>query len=141
MIRAYADRMIQPKDQRLMLVEKPEPFWYHDVPEVLRALIPREHPPMSISVFLSRAEDTCWESGYDGVQSWYLMCENDRALAVDLQERMVREAAKAGGRGWHVMKLKCGHSPWLARIPETVSLLRKAAGEELVEGEVFVIEP
>ena len=95
---------------------------------------------MSVQAFLSKAEETSWENRERAPQCWYIMCEHDRVVSIETQEQMVKKAAKGGGMSWKVMRLRCSHSPWLAKIPETVSCIRKAAGEKQVAGEMISID-
>lgn len=64
------------------------------------------------------------------IPSVYLICEDDRAIPVNLQESMIAEARKAGG----VMdeeRVSCGHSPFFKNPEFTAEFLRRAAGEKL----------
>ena len=64
------------------------------------------------------------------IPSSYLMCEQDRAIPVQVQETMVN-AAKEEGASVDVTTLDTGHSPYLTKPKETVAWIRRVAGETL----------
>lgn len=58
--------------------------------------------------------------------STYIVCENDNALVLPVQERII-----AQGGPFYVERCQEGHSPFLSNVDFVVSAIRKAAGEEL----------
>jgi hypothetical protein len=62
------------------------------------------------------------------IPSSYLICEDDRAIPVFVQEAMVK-ACQEGGAQMQVQRIFCFHSPFLSQPDATVEFLRRAAGE------------
>lgn len=66
-------------------------------------------------------------TAYREIPSTYIVCENDNALPLSMQERMI-----AQGEGvFHVERCQEGHSPFLSNPEFVVECLRKAAGEDV----------
>ncbi|PGH19379.1 hypothetical protein AJ80_04020 [Polytolypa hystricis UAMH7299] len=66
-------------------------------------------------------------AAYREIPSTYIVCENDAALPVSVQERMI-----AQGEGvFHVERCQEGHSPFLSNPDFIVGCVRRAAGEEV----------
>lgn len=64
------------------------------------------------------------------IPSSYLLCGQDLAIPVQLQEMMVN-GAKEKGAEVEVSRLETGHSPYLTMPNETVEWIRVVAGEKL----------
>lgn len=64
------------------------------------------------------------------IPSSYLICEQDLALPVQVQEMMVSRA-KEKGVNVEVSRLDTGHSPYLTMPRETVEWIRGVAGENM----------
>ncbi|PYI13372.1 alpha/beta-hydrolase [Aspergillus violaceofuscus CBS 115571] len=58
----------------------------------------------------------------------YLLCEEDRAIPLFVQEMMV-ESARAKGAQFEIEKVKTAHTPWLANPDMVAAYLRRQAGE------------
>jgi len=65
----------------------------------------------------------------------YMVCEKDNAVPVKRQEMMlenVRKDCRERGVGteWlSVVRVACGHSPWLSQVEKVVELVREVAGQ------------
>lgn len=72
-------------------------------------------------------------AGITGVQVSYLLCEDDRAVPLVMQNAAVEALWEKGG---HVFAevAKSGHSPFLKLPEETARFIRKAAGEDIETG-------
>ncbi|KAJ4378913.1 hypothetical protein N0V86_005789 [Didymella sp. IMI 355093] len=64
------------------------------------------------------------------IPSSYLICEQDLAIPVPIQEMMINGAKEKGARV-EVSRLDTGHSPYLTMPKETVAWIRTVAGERL----------
>ncbi|KAF1926611.1 alpha/beta-hydrolase [Didymella exigua CBS 183.55] len=64
------------------------------------------------------------------IPSSYLMCEQDLAIPVQIQEMMVNEAKEKGAK-IEVSRLDTGHSPSLTMPKETVDWIRGIADEKM----------
>jgi pimeloyl-ACP methyl ester carboxylesterase len=64
------------------------------------------------------------------IPTWYLLCEDDKAIPKEAQEAMT-QGVKDGGGEIEVTRIKSDHSPFLSHPEEVVKWIRKAAGEEL----------
>ena len=104
----------------------PEAVFYNDLPEAEAkhwAGELRRH---------SYATKFC---GGTGVESWkripstYVVCEDDQAIPVEVQEGMV-EGCRGAGAEMGVVRVKSGHSLMLSVTGEVVRVVRRAAGEE-----------
>ncbi|KIW12087.1 hypothetical protein PV08_09361 [Exophiala spinifera] len=72
-------------------------------------------------------------AGHLVLPTYYLMCEDDRMLAVEEQRFIVEEANKQmpAGKEVKVTMIDSGHNPFLSQIEETVNWIRRCAGEVL----------
>ncbi|KAF7591450.1 hypothetical protein BBP40_001553 [Aspergillus hancockii] len=66
-------------------------------------------------------------TAYRAIPSTYIVCENDRALPVSYQERMIAQ----GEGAFHVERCQEGHSPFLSNPGFVVECIRRAAGESV----------
>ncbi|GAB1208297.1 hypothetical protein APSETT445_007041 [Aspergillus pseudonomiae] len=66
-------------------------------------------------------------TAYREIPSTYIVCENDKALPVSYQERMIAQ----GDGVFHVERCQEGHSPFLSNPTFIVDCIRRAAGEKL----------
>jgi pimeloyl-ACP methyl ester carboxylesterase len=62
------------------------------------------------------------------IPSVYLICEDDIAMPVCVQENMVRQAQDAGAP-MTSERIRCGHSPFLSHPEETANFMMKAASQ------------
>lgn len=71
-------------------------------------------------------------AGYLVVPTYFLLCEDDRALGPDIQRYIVNEANKEMPEGKEVIvtSIQSGHSPFLSGVVETADWVRRCAGEE-----------
>lgn len=69
-------------------------------------------------------------AAYRYIPTWYLLCENDQALPLEVQKMMIKET------GVEIRTESCsaGHSPYLSQPEVVVGLLNKVAREEDVKG-------
>nr|KAK5450095.1 hypothetical protein LTR18_000110 [Exophiala xenobiotica] len=111
--------------------ESPGPveFFYHDVPadeaqkwaSMLKPFVfDGHHAPVPYA-------------GYLVVPTYFLVCEDDRALPADVQRYIVNEASKQMPEGKEVIvtSIQSGHSPFLSRVEETADWVRRCAGEKV----------
>lgn len=66
-------------------------------------------------------------TAYHEIPSTYIVCENDQALPVYAQERMIEQ----GGGAFHVERCEEGHAPFLSNPGFTADCIRRAAGEDV----------
>ncbi len=90
---------------------------YHDLPPHEAEHWVTEIRPHSYKTFEASFET---EASWLGIGSSYLVCEDDKAIPVEFQESMVREAREKGAK-MDVVRVGGGHSPFLGRIDEVVS--------------------
>lgn len=69
-------------------------------------------------------------SAYKKIPSAYLVCEDDRAIPLQLQDAMI-ERTRKDGAVIEVERLFVSHSPYLAKPGQVAEFLRRAAGEEV----------
>lgn len=67
---------------------------------------------------------------YFKIPSAYLLCEDDRAIPLPVQQLLVNRAQQRGAQ-IETETIKTSHSPWLARPDEVAAYIRKQAGEQL----------
>jgi len=70
---------------------------------------------------------------YKVIPSTYVLCENDQAIPIEVQERMVENVRKENGGGKVVPfdiveRLEAGHSPFISHARELVEFLYRASG-------------
>jgi pimeloyl-ACP methyl ester carboxylesterase len=66
-------------------------------------------------------------TAYREIPSTYIVCENDKALPLSYQERMIAQ----GDGTFHVERCQEGHAPFLSNPSFVVDCIRRAAGESL----------
>ncbi|KAJ5175141.1 alpha/beta-hydrolase [Penicillium canariense] len=69
-------------------------------------------------------------AAYMDIPSSYLLCVDDRALPLAVQQLMVDRAQRKGAI-IETEKISAGHSPWLAQPDQVVAYIRKQAGEQI----------
>jgi hypothetical protein len=100
----------------------PIPTFYHD------------HSPEQAAHWASKLQPHSYATKFIGTtsSSWrtisnsYLICEDDRAIPV-----FVQEASQDAGADMVTERVFSGHSPFLAKPGETADFLRRAAGEKV----------
>jgi hypothetical protein len=65
-------------------------------------------------------------TAYREIPSTYIVCENDQALTVNFQERMIAQ----GEGAFTVERCEEGHSPFMSNPGFIVDCIRRAAGEK-----------
>ncbi|PYH94693.1 alpha/beta-hydrolase [Aspergillus ellipticus CBS 707.79] len=68
------------------------------------------------------------DAAYVRIPAAYLMCENDRAIPLFVQELMVEKARQKGAQ-IETETVKTGHSPWLVDPEPVAVFIRKHVGE------------
>ncbi|THW30027.1 hypothetical protein D6D22_10726 [Aureobasidium pullulans] len=104
---------------------------YNDIDhnEALKAVWRLE--PQSYGVNTSIIPDQV--AGITGIPVSYLICEDDRAVPLIMQNAAV-EALREKGVHMFAEVAKSGHSPFLKMPEETARFIRKAAGEDIETG-------
>ena len=77
----------------------------------------------SIFSFASKVESVPWDLN---LPLTYMICSNDCALAVDIQDAMID---RVGRTRFEIIRCDCGHFPFLSRPEAVIEVLRVAAGE------------
>ncbi|KAL4961313.1 alpha/beta hydrolase [Aspergillus stella-maris] len=109
-----------------VLPNDPVNLFFHDVP--------------AGSEWASKLNPTSWATtiapatgaAYLDIPTSYLICEEDRALPLFLQDMMI-EMARSNGAAIGTEKVKMGHSPWLVEGGDEVvgAWVRREAGEDI----------
>ncbi|PYH92744.1 alpha/beta-hydrolase [Aspergillus ellipticus CBS 707.79] len=66
-------------------------------------------------------------TAYREIPSTYVVCENDQALPLSVQERMIAQ----GNGVFHVERCQEGHAPYLSNTRFVVDCVRRAAGKDV----------
>ena len=69
-------------------------------------------------------------TAYVNIPAAYLLCEDDRAIPLFVQELMV-EKARGKGASFETEKIKTAHTPWLVVPDQVAAYIRKHAGTEV----------
>jgi pimeloyl-ACP methyl ester carboxylesterase len=104
----------------------PEHYFYHDLSEEeakhwASLLRPQSWVAVTSGVVTSEA---CME-----IPAHYLLCSEDRAIAIEVQKGMVAGAEGRSGKSFRTEELECSHSPFLSEPEKTAGFLRRSAGE------------
>jgi hypothetical protein len=99
-------------------------FLYNDLPEHEQKHWATTLKSHGIPASTTPTTDAAWRR----IPTSYLVCEDDLALPLAMQELMIQEAKEAGVEV-DVTRIKSGHSPFLSRVDETAEWIRRAAGE------------
>ena len=67
-------------------------------------------------------------AAYYNIPTAYLLCEDDRATPLPVQQVLV-ERARRKGAAIETDKIKSGHAPWLALPDQFIAYIRKHAGD------------
>ncbi|CAO1604773.1 hypothetical protein XANCAGTX0491_008313 [Xanthoria calcicola] len=116
----------------------PHQIFYNDIDPTLSAPWIARLQPLCKAVLTSKATAMLWDEGR--LPCTYMICTKDHAIPVAVQERMVEDVregceARGVGTGWlKVVRVECGHSPWLGEVARVVGLVREGAGEAVVVG-------
>lgn len=71
-------------------------------------------------------------AAYKDVSATYLLCEEDMIILPEAQRRMIQTIKDAGGNV-DVYTCSAGHCPTVTRVSKVVEIVRRAAGERLVD--------
>jgi len=107
-------------------VKGPEQMFYHDLSTEQAAYWSSKLAPHSYATKFVGVPSAAWRT----IPSSYLICEDDRAIPVFVQEAMVK-ACQDGGAQMQVERIFCSHSPFLSKPEATMAFLRRAAGEHI----------
>lgn len=105
----------------------PAALYYYDIPAADAAHYASLLVPQVWSVMLG----TMPFAGYCVVPVHYLICERDRALPPDVQNKIINDANRDIERNApdshkiSVESIDCGHSPFLNRVEDTVDWLKR----------------
>jgi pimeloyl-ACP methyl ester carboxylesterase len=100
------------------VIDDPGTSLYGDVPDQDRAGAISQLVHQSMLSFVDTVTEVAWR----GIESAYVLCENDQAVPMDLQEILA-------GRATTAYRLASGHSPFLAVPAELADLI-----DEIVTG-------
>ncbi|KAF2101692.1 alpha/beta-hydrolase [Rhizodiscina lignyota] len=107
----------------LSYVRDTEPWFYNECSLELQAEAKKHLRSHAWKAFMS---PLTYEA-FRHLPSTYLMCENDQAVKIEIQEAIVA----ANPECWKIERCDGDHSPFLSRPEFTVGVIRKAAGEKL----------
>lgn len=102
----------------------PLTLFFHDVPDGEQwATTLRPHA-------IATKNSPSTSAAYLFIPTYYLLCEEDRAIPLAVQQVMVDRARRKGAE-IETEKISTGHTPWLAAPDKFVAYIRRQAGEEL----------
>jgi pimeloyl-ACP methyl ester carboxylesterase len=101
-------------------------FFYNDLPMAEARKWEKELVPQSLAAYREKPGKRL---SFMEIESWYLFCELDNAVAMPLQRLLVDGATAGGG---HFAQERCkimhsAHSPFLSHVEETAQFIVKAA--------------
>ncbi|KAF2013872.1 alpha/beta-hydrolase [Aaosphaeria arxii CBS 175.79] len=112
------------ENKTLVLPVNPQQRFYHDVPEkeaekAIASLKPFAYLPLTtVTPF----------EGYRAVPTTYIMCTQDQALSLEVQEMQVRVFAKDSGI--NTVKLDSSHSPFFSMPSKVAEVIAGLVGRE-----------
>ncbi|KAI4089544.1 MAG: hypothetical protein LQ339_008537 [Xanthoria mediterranea] len=118
----------------------PHQIFYNDIDPTLSNPWIARLQPLCKAILTSKATAMLWDEGR--VPCTHMICTEDHAIRVAVQERMVEDVRKGCeergvGTGWlKVVRVECGHSPWLGEVERVVQLVREGVREGAGEGVV-----
>ncbi|KAI9743528.1 MAG: hypothetical protein M1818_002842 [Claussenomyces sp. TS43310] len=110
-------------------VKSPETVFYHDLGPEQQAYWTSRLQPHSYATKFVGATMAAWRT----IPSAYLICEDDRAIPVAVQEAMVKNCQDAGAP-METERIFTSHSPFLSKPDDVVGFLRRAVGEKECQG-------
>ncbi|KAI1625381.1 Alpha/beta hydrolase fold-1 [Exophiala viscosa] len=124
-----ADQKPMPSGLPEIMDHPPPELFYNDLGEEDRKKWAALLRPMSSGALFGRSTF----SAHEVIPVHYLLADEDRAVKLATQERMVNilKAGLVEGQVRTEMLRGCGHSPFLSRVEETTAFLRKSAGENV----------
>ncbi|KAJ8114996.1 hypothetical protein OPT61_g3256 [Boeremia exigua] len=108
------------------LIAKDPKAFYSDLPESEQAYWFSQLQAHSRATCITPLTGASWKT----IPSSYLLCEQDNAIPAAFQEIMAN-AAREKGAHVDIVRLDCGHSPFLSKPKETLSWIMGVAGEEV----------
>ncbi|KAJ5659417.1 hypothetical protein N7507_005868 [Penicillium longicatenatum] len=69
-------------------------------------------------------------AAYLTIPSSYLLCEDDKAIPLAVQQWMIERAREKGAQ-FETETIATGHTPWLVRTDEVATYIRRQAGEDV----------
>lgn len=96
--------------------------FFHDLPYQEALLHVASLRQQTLSTFT--ASDGVY-AGWQDVPVWYLICNQDHAMALERQQEMVKRAREAGGTVT-TREIESGHEPFLSRPEEVVEFVEEA---------------
>ncbi|KAJ5090796.1 alpha/beta-hydrolase [Penicillium argentinense] len=114
-VRDEANETVMPSD--------PHPLFFHDVPDGAEwAKTLRPHAWVT-------KNSPATGAAYLELPASYLLCEDDQAIPLPVQQVMVDRAQRKGAQ-IKTQKIKAAHSPWLSRADEVAEFLRRQTAED-----------
>ena len=101
-------------------------MFYHDLPAPIAESWASKLLRHSCVTFFVAAKSAAWRT----IPSTYLVCEDDRAIKVFVQDAMVKMCQDSGAP-MVTERIFTSHSPFLAKPNEVVAFVRRAAGENV----------
>jgi len=99
----------------MSVVSNPEWSFYNDLPADEQKFWSSELVPCPVSMSTTPVT----KAAYAHHPVTYLLCEQDEAISISLQQRMVQRANDAAGISIRTVRCSSGHSPYLS-MPEIV---------------------
>ena len=112
----------------MLFVSSPVEHFYNDLSPATAAFWVSRLRSQSLASFVSKTDYVPWQLTIPLV---YLVCTNDNAFSVDMQDTMLD---RAGRERFIIARCDTGHFPFLSRPEVVVEVIRKAAGEILGSG-------
>ena len=109
-------------------MSSPGEHFYNDLSPTTAAFWVSRLRNQSLASFVSKTDYVPWQLAIPLV---YLVCTNDNAFSVNMQDTMLD---RAGRERFIIARCDTGHSPFLSRPEVVVEVIRKAAGERLGSG-------
>ncbi|KAJ5675471.1 alpha/beta-hydrolase [Penicillium macrosclerotiorum] len=115
-------KYIKQESEGTVTADDPFTLFFHDVPDGEQwAQTLRPHAWATKNAPATSA-------AYLQIPSAYLLCEEDRAIPLAVQQLMVDRAQQKGAK-IETEKISTAHSPWLAAPDQVAAYIRKHAGE------------
>ncbi|KNG84801.1 hypothetical protein ANOM_006714 [Aspergillus nomiae NRRL 13137] len=111
-------------EQGMSRVPEAASVFYQDLPDDEAAFWAERLVPQPISAHLNPIS----HEAYRGIPATYIVCDDDRAIPVSAQERMISNVQSAGVR-MDVRRIPASHSPFLSMPELTAELVVNLAAE------------
>ncbi|MBW0510936.1 hypothetical protein O181_050651 [Austropuccinia psidii MF-1] len=106
-------------DKGMIVPAQPEALFYNDLPHDLASRLSQLLKPHSAITFVSPLE----YEAYRNIPSTYLVCTNDRAVALEAQEEMLSHSLQFFDL---VERVDAGHLPFISCPQQTVRFIHKS---------------